>query len=231
MLLSPDALLLPSGPPPQTVLDQRWLWRLLLLMLVATLILRLVGLDIAGSLLTALMLCLAVMITRDGMQEMGKYVLIYAMLCGLNFFFDILPLITELGGRITRSTVPVASTKSDDGVRQTTYTLTTQTTPFFDSSQGFIYNVQSVAMIMSPLTMFLGVYLSVSAHNEIQRHSPGPLFDEEFPGNFQNARPQATGPATRPAQQSGNARSNNARGLSGQETFERFHGAARKLDN
>jgi len=36
--------------------------------------------------------------TRDGMRDMGKYCLIYSILCGLCFFFDILPLVTELGG-------------------------------------------------------------------------------------------------------------------------------------
>eukprot|EP00411_Alexandrium_monilatum_P094359 CAMPEP_0175755890 /NCGR_PEP_ID=MMETSP0097-20121207/63638_1 /TAXON_ID=311494 /ORGANISM="Alexandrium monilatum, Strain CCMP3105" /LENGTH=92 /DNA_ID=CAMNT_0017064969 /DNA_START=28 /DNA_END=303 /DNA_ORIENTATION=+ len=92
-MLSPE-MLMPTGPPPQAVLDQRWLWSLLMLLLGLTFVMRLIGLDIAGALLTGLMLCFGIIMTRDGMQEMAKYALVYAVLCGLNFFFDILPLIT-----------------------------------------------------------------------------------------------------------------------------------------
>jgi len=162
---------MPTGPPPQAVLDQRWLWSLLMLLLGLTFVMRLIGLDIAGALLTGLMLCFGIIMTRDGMQEMAKYALVYAVLCGLNFFFDILPLITELGGRVTRAKEPVGAVKDDNGVRQTTYMLTTKVTPFFDAKQGLVYNVQSLAVILAPVCMALGVYLSVSAHNELYRNS------------------------------------------------------------
>merc|ERR1719446_1036113 len=105
-------MLMPTGPPPQAVLDQRWLWQILIMLLAITFMVRLIGLDVAGALLSGLMLCFGVIVTRDGMQEMSKYALVYAVLCGLNFFFDILPLITELGGRVSRQTQPV-STKSE----------------------------------------------------------------------------------------------------------------------
>lgn len=168
MLFSPE-LLLPVGRPPQEVLDQYSSWKFMLALLAITLILRLIGLDVAGALLTGLMLCFGIVMTRDEMQEMTKYALVYAVLCGLNFFFDILPLVTELGGRVTRSTEPGPTATDNHGTRQTSYTLTTRTTPFFDREQGLIYNVQSLAMILSPLSMALGVYLSLSAHNEIHR--------------------------------------------------------------
>jgi len=87
-------------PPPQALLDQRWLWNLLLILLGGTFVLRLIGLDIAGALLSGLMLCFGIIMMRDGMQEISKYALVYAVLCGFNFFFDILPLISELGGRV-----------------------------------------------------------------------------------------------------------------------------------
>lgn len=244
-MLSPE-MLMPTGPPPQAVLDQRWLWNALLMLLSFTFTLRLVGLDIAGALLTGLMLCFGIIMTRDGMQEMAKYALVYAVLCGLNFFFDILPLITELGGRITRTTEPVTATTDSHGIQQTTYTMTTKTTPFFDRGEGIIYNIQSVAMILSPLCMALGVYLSISANNEIQRSAP-PLFEEEFGWNQRpnvgappapeqggglrlgdsggSSRPQ-TGPA---GSSSSSGPSSSTRNNSAQQAFERFQGQGHKL--
>lgn len=236
MLFSPDTLL-PTGPPPQAVLDQRWLWQVLLFLLGVTLVLRLIGLDVAGALLTALMLYFGVVMTRDGMQEMAKYAIVYAMLCGLNFFFDVLPLITELGGRVSKTTEPVSSTTSPDGVQKTTYTLTTETTPFFDPSQGFVYNAQSCAMITSPICMALGWYLATSAHNEMQRHTPEFFQDDVMVG------PGLAGPGGRgygaaggaaggrPDREPGGAVGRvSARSSAARDTFERFQGQAHTLE-
>mmetsp|Transcript_52438 Transcript_52438/g.150325 ORF Transcript_52438/g.150325 Transcript_52438/m.150325 type:complete len:249 (+) Transcript_52438:280-1026(+) len=246
MLLSPE-LLMPMGPPPQAVLDQRWLWQLLIFILGITFGLRLVGLDIAGALLSGLMLCFAVVMTRDGMQEMAKYSLVYAVLSGLNFFFDILPLITELGGRVTRTTEPGRTATDGDGIRQTSYTLTTKTIPFFDGPQGLIYNVQSLAMIMSPVCMALGVYLAITAHNEIQRHTE-PFWnngDMENPfgaGPGRNAGmgvgqgglglgdgPRSRGQGPMPPRPMGGTTFGAADSSLGRETFERFTGQGHKL--
>merc|ERR1719389_229012 len=138
---------MPLGPPPQGILDKKWLWNVLLILLCLCFILRFVGLDIPGALLSGLMLCFVVLMTRDGMQEICRYALVFAVLCGLNFFFDVLPLLTELGGRVHSKTMPMTTT-SASGMKQTVYTVTVQTTPFFDASQGLVYNVQSLAMIL-----------------------------------------------------------------------------------
>lgn len=170
MLFSPD-MLMPTGPPPTSVLQKRWLWYLYIGLLVVTFALRLVAIDIAGALLSALMLCCAVIMVRDKMQELSRYTLVYAILCALNFFFDILPLVTELGGRVTRKTVPVGMHEMKDGTKRMIYTTTVKTTPFFDPTQGFMYNMQSLVIILAPMSMVFGMYLSISAHNCIQREA------------------------------------------------------------
>jgi len=226
-------MMMPTGPPPQAVLDQRYLWQILHVLLGVTFILRLVGLDIAGALLSGLMLCFAVIMTRDGMQEMAKYALIFAVLCVLNFFFDILPLVTELGGRVSRHTEPVSSVTGPDGLQKTMYTVTTKTTPFFDLTEGFVYNVQSLAMLMSPISMLLGVYLSITAHNEIQRHAP-PLFDDDFT-DLARQVPQFQGQGQTLRNDSGPrpTSAGTSPGVPGQrmgrDSFERFHGESHKL--
>lgn len=233
-MFSPDVML-PTGPPPQAVLDQKCLWNLLLFLLGITLCLRLVGLDIAGALLSGLMLYFGIVMTRDGMQEMPKYAIVYAMLCGLNFFFDILPLITELGGRVSKTTEPVSSSTSADGVQKTTYTMTTETTPFFDPSQGLVYNVQSCAMITSPICMALGWYLATTAHNEIHRHSPE-LFRDDFgmpPNQWAGAgagnRPVGAA-GTRPGAEQGSNSGRFSGRPQGRDVFERFQGQPHTLE-
>merc|ERR1719254_368237 len=124
-------IVVPSTPPPQAILDHRWLWHLLLIVLGVCFVVRFVGLDIPGALLSGLMFCFGVIMTNDGMQEISRYALVFAVLCGLNFFFDVLPLLTELSGRVQSRTVPVSS-QSATGIRRTVYTVTVKTTPFFD---------------------------------------------------------------------------------------------------
>jgi len=211
-----------SGPPPQAILNQRWMWQILLVLLSLSFVLRFIGLDIPGALLSGLMHCFAVIMTRDGMQEISRYALVFAVLCGLNFFFDILPLLTELGGRVQSRTMP-RSTTSSDGIKQTVYTVTVNTTPFFSVAEGLVYNVQSLGMALSPVAMALGVYLALSAHNEIQRMMPD-FWDDGFeeaarPVLPRNSRPQAGSAAD--AQES--------RQPAGGNTFTQFQGQGYKL--
>merc|ERR1719199_2393512 len=81
-----------------------------------------------------------------------------------------------MNGRIQSRTQPMATTNAH-GVKQTVYSVTVKTTPFFDASEGFVYNVQSFGMIMSPIAMAFGMYLAFSAHNELQRAVAG-VFDD-----------------------------------------------------
>lgn len=173
MLFSPDLLLtLNGGPPPQAVIDKRPLWFVLMFFLGLTLVLRMAAFDIMGGLLCGLLLLLATIIVRDGMRELPKFSLIFGMLCGINFFFYILPLLSNLiGGRSERHIDPVESV-SYSNTQQLTYTLTVRTTPFFDKRASLMYNIQSAGMLTMPISMLLGAYLGISAHQEVQRHSP-----------------------------------------------------------
>jgi len=142
-----------------------------MLLLGFTLLLRMAAFDIMGGLLCGLLLLLACVIVRDGMRELPKFSLIFGMLCGINFFFYILPLLSSVvGGRSERRVEPVESV-SYSNTQQLTYTLTVKTTPFFDKRASLLYNVQSAGMLSMPLCMLLGAYLGVTAHQEVQRHS------------------------------------------------------------
>lgn len=160
--------------PLQESTDQTWLWLFSLLWraliggLWVVFFLKIIAADIPGVFLAAVLLSYAWIMLREDMQEMPKYALLYAVLCGLGFMFEWLPLMNELSGRTTRTTqakarhVINATTVSD-------YLVTTTLTSFFDPSQGIIYNAESVSMFLQPCLMAFGCFLAVTAHQENHR--------------------------------------------------------------
>jgi len=167
-MLPASDMMIARLPPPQAVVDQQWLWHILLMLLGSCSVLRFLGLDIAGALLSGLMLGIAAVMMKNGMTEMGKNTVMFSVLSALNFLLDIFPLIVDLSGHISWQMQPIQAATSPDGTSKVQYTITTLATPFFDSAKGFHYNIQSLAMVTSPATMALGIYLSISAHNEIR---------------------------------------------------------------
>merc|ERR1719409_1438337 len=85
-----------SGPPPQEVLDKRPWWFVLIGLLGVTMVLRMVCFDMLGGLLCALMICLCLVIVRDGMRELPKFGLMFGLLCSINFVFYAMPVIGYL---------------------------------------------------------------------------------------------------------------------------------------
>merc|ERR1719356_1358425 len=169
-----------------------------------TCVLRLIGFDVAGALLSGVMLCFAILMVRDGMADLSRYALVYGVLSLMNLIFDLLPLVYALSGR---SESEVTDIQAEDPASES-YTVTTKSHPFFDTTQGLSYNCQSVSMIVSPIAMLLGAYLAISAHNEIQRTlGPPGLFGEDETFDLSQSRgaavmaprgppPPSTGPAT-----------------------------------
>jgi len=168
MVLFSNDLLLPDGPPPDGVLEQRPLWILALGVIGATLMLRVLGLDLVGVLISGVLLAFGVLMLMDGMQEMGRYAFLYGMLCVMSFFYDLLPLLSDIGGRVHSSAAPVAQRHGHAHI----FRIAEKTSPFFDLSKGLSYNAQSLAMILSPVGMALGGYLALSAHHQIQALLP-----------------------------------------------------------
>merc|ERR1719231_2224321 len=109
---------------------------------------KLVTLDLISALIDVAMVMLAYLIVRNGMEAANGLVMIYAVLCILNFVFDLVPLIMSIHGRTTISNGRTA-TNLGNGVEQVETTQVFRTTPFFDPKQGLRYNLQSVTLILS----------------------------------------------------------------------------------
>merc|ERR1719356_2429518 len=116
------------------------------------------------------------------MVEMQRYAFVFGALCVLCMLFDMVPLLTSLDGRSEVTYQPVSRSNTQHGF-SVMYTAIVKTTPMFDSSQGFMYNATSAVMILAPLTMLFGAYLSFHAHSEIQRATEG-AWDDEWMGGF-----------------------------------------------
>jgi hypothetical protein len=115
------------------------------------------------------MICLCIVIVRDGMKELSKFGLMFGLLCGINFIFYAMPVLGAIVvGKTEQRVEPIDS--GDYGSRHDThrlsYTLTVKTLPFIDFSKGFMYNAQSIGELLMPIAMLLGAYLGITAHYE-----------------------------------------------------------------
>jgi len=158
------------------VIDKLYSWYALGVVLLGIAILRVATLDLVGGILSALMFCMTWMMVSDGMTAMPRYAFVFGILCLLCMFFDLVPLLVSLDGRCEVDYRPVSHEHTSTG-SSTVYTAVVKTTPLFDLSQGFLYNATSVAMVLSPVTMLFGAYLSFHAQVALQRAN-GPLWDE-----------------------------------------------------
>mmetsp|Transcript_72977 Transcript_72977/g.190374 ORF Transcript_72977/g.190374 Transcript_72977/m.190374 type:complete len:264 (+) Transcript_72977:119-910(+) len=210
-----------ESPPPQEVIDKLYHWYALGVILLGTAVLRIVTLDLVGGILSALMFCMVWMMLSDGMKAMPRYAFVFGILCMLCMFFDLVPLLVSLDGRCEVSYQPVSHEHTSTG-SSTVYTAVVKTTPLFDWSQGFTYNATSVSMILSPLTMLFGAYLSFHAQVSIQRAS-GPLWDEVdwWTGRL----PADVGAADEGAAAAGGAAQRHLRSIG------RFQGRGRRLES
>mmetsp|Transcript_108971 Transcript_108971/g.339601 ORF Transcript_108971/g.339601 Transcript_108971/m.339601 type:complete len:254 (+) Transcript_108971:76-837(+) len=253
MLLNSDSVYT-EGPPPQEVLDKRWLWKVYSALLMTVFVLRIVGGDIAGAVINGLMLCFVMVMLRDGMSDMPKYLVAYGILCVLNFVLDVVPLVTALGGRVSRTTEPLM-VRNENGVQQMTYMLTKRTTPFFSLEGGLIYNLQSLAMLLCPVTMLMGCALSFLAHCAFGRHnaqdgggilhnrqsqmqdafaavrrmSNGEASIRSMQGVIQGVSQPSSGAGSTTASSASTSRRSGERDPTPRESFERFTGRSFKL--
>lgn len=229
MFFLSDAEISP-GPLPVAVLDKRPLWMLLLIMLIITALLRFIAMDVVGCILSSLMLVMTSMMLANGMAEMLRYAVSFTALCVLCFFFDVVPLLASLTGRTEVKLEPGNQTHTGQETR-IQYTTVIKTTPFFYAPAGFLYNVASLSMLLSPTAMLLAMYLGSRAHIEAQRSAmnlrqwAGEFFEGTPATN--HARPDWEG-----GTDSGRARreADNHNHSAMGETLLRYHGRSHRLD-
>jgi len=191
----------PEAPAPAVVKESHsyWWWTLFSLY-VAIGVIEVMGGDTFGMLFMFIMAGVIYYMVSNSCANMSMYcLLIFGLISGFEGLFGLLTLLSEIGGRSVSNTVVSSSAGSS-----TTYTTTVTTHSFFDGSMGWRYNLQSAAILLTPVIMVLGAVLSWYSFKAF----PTPLFgdfDEEeqmgrqgggFGGGFRN---QARGYGTQQA--------------------------------
>jgi len=156
-----------TGQIPKTITDMKYLWQVLLLLLVGLAGLRFLTHDYIGGVVACVLLSLCSTIMADGMDEVPRFSLIFGVLCSLCFFLDAVPLFASLAGRSDFSVTSIGSS-THGNIKQEVFTNSLSTTPFFESKRGFVYNGGSVAMILGPFCTLLGACLGLHAYLELE---------------------------------------------------------------
>lgn len=131
-------------------------------LLYALCIARLTALDVFGAFNTGLVAFLGYYLVKDRCQKMSQCcVLYFGVLCLMNGFFDLLPLLASVQGRLTENT---DSRPSEAG--QKVYEVTVEKHPFFDQEMGDFYNYQSLIMCVAPFVQLLGSLVAWKSYLE-----------------------------------------------------------------
>lgn len=166
-------MLLPLGGPgmgmeeveievPSVVKDsyQKYWWGVFTLT-VGVAVVDIFAADVFGTIFMGLLAFVVWYMVSSNCKNMTQYCLmLYGMMCLIQSVFDLITLLTMIGGR-TVANKTVTNSLSPDG-SSTTQTITIQEEkhPFFDPSMGVTYNAQSAVRIASPLVMGLSALLA-----------------------------------------------------------------------
>jgi len=139
-------------PIPDVVLQYhlKW-WYMLLFFFVCLSFLQVAAVQIFMAILMAATTFAVWFMIRDNCKEMTQPCLVmFSIFCLMQFVFDTIILCSLIGGRSEQTKVLTSHTE-----HEAVYTTTVTRHPFFDASQGLVYNLQSAARIASPLIMLL----------------------------------------------------------------------------
>jgi len=117
--------------------------------------------DIFGTLFMGLMAFVVWYMVSSNCKNMSQYCLmLFGMMCLIQAVFDLITVLTMVGGRTVANKTITSSTSPDGGSTTQTITINEEKHTFFDQSMGLTYNMQSAVRIASPATMGLATLLS-----------------------------------------------------------------------
>jgi len=130
------------------------------------------GGDLAGALNTGVIAFVVWYVTRHDCEKMSQCcVLFIGLLTSFNFMVELLNVSASLAGRETR----IINCEDDPTKGSTVCTITIERHPFFDKSQGNLYNWQSIMLCVSPIAQLIG---SILCHITYMEY-PNSLFSDD----------------------------------------------------
>jgi len=140
-------------------------WAMLVVLFAVVGILKCVAQDIMVGLVLGIMSVLIWCNLKDDCRRMNQCQLLWiGMLCLIQAMFELITLATSVGGRTSRVQT-TAPTVTEGDKSTTVVTVTTEKHDFFDKDEGFLYNLQSSMMIVTSVTMLLGVLMAYLSYN------------------------------------------------------------------
>eukprot|EP00444_Apocalathium_aciculiferum_P022560 CAMPEP_0183434146 /NCGR_PEP_ID=MMETSP0370-20130417/61848_1 /TAXON_ID=268820 /ORGANISM="Peridinium aciculiferum, Strain PAER-2" /LENGTH=247 /DNA_ID=CAMNT_0025620673 /DNA_START=93 /DNA_END=837 /DNA_ORIENTATION=+ len=140
----------------------KWWWCLFVVLLMS-MIIQLAGQAIFSALYTGISAYIVWYMLRDSCKEMSAICLMMlGLMSAMQGVFDLIILCSMLGGRREQHT---ERTHYDEKTGSTEYKVRFEWHPFFDESQGTLYNMQSLARLVSPIVMFTTAALCYWSHS------------------------------------------------------------------
>eukprot|EP00446_Apocalathium_sp_SHHI-4_P013049 CAMPEP_0177220764 /NCGR_PEP_ID=MMETSP0367-20130122/37063_1 /TAXON_ID=447022 ORGANISM="Scrippsiella hangoei-like, Strain SHHI-4" /NCGR_SAMPLE_ID=MMETSP0367 /ASSEMBLY_ACC=CAM_ASM_000362 /LENGTH=243 /DNA_ID=CAMNT_0018670565 /DNA_START=91 /DNA_END=823 /DNA_ORIENTATION=- len=140
----------------------KWWWCLFVLLLMS-MIIQIAGQAIFSALYTGISAYIVWYMLRDSCKEMSAICLMMlGLMSAMQGVFDLIILCSMLGGRREQHT---ERTHYDKETGSTEYKVRFEWHPFFDESQGTLYNMQSLARLISPIVMFTAAALCYWSHS------------------------------------------------------------------
>lgn len=158
-------------PPAVVKTSHVKFWWGLVSLLAAVTLARFIVADILGGFLILIMAVIAGFNAKDNCKNMTQCCLLsFGFLCAVQLVFELIPLLSSVGGRTQRRQVMTPVNQN-----QVTYTITFERHNFFDGSMPWKYNMESSIMIACPVVMLLGAVLCYYSYNAY----PNSLFSDE----------------------------------------------------
>lgn len=149
-------------------------WWMYFVWLILVCVGKLVATDILGGFNTAIMVFIIWYTVKNQCANMTQCcVFVIGLMCSMNAIFELIFLFVQVGGREERTTSCI------EGSSGSICTTVIEEHDFFDGSQGSIYILQSIMLIVSPVTQLMGAALGYKTYEQYPRSLFGN--DEEQP--------------------------------------------------
>lgn len=178
----------PERPVPRVIKEvhAKYWWGVLFLM-IAVIVLEILAVRTFDAIFVGLLAFFVWSQVKSSCVQMTQYCMMFiGIICFIHSVIEIITLVGSLSGRRSQST-------SKQNIDRHSYTFTTkiESHPFFEPSQGFTYNMQSVTLIISPLVMFIVSYMSYwsfSAFRSSLLSGNDDVEDPNYGGTYQAVR-------------------------------------------
>lgn len=142
------------APPVVKEVHSKWWWTTFALVVILC-VFEIIATEVFDAIMSAILAIVMFYMLRQNCSQMSKYCLIlFGTICIIQAIFQIIELCSSVGGRSIRHTV------RSEIENQVIYTTTVETHPFFDHTQGFVYNSKSAVLIAGPTIMLTSTFLS-----------------------------------------------------------------------